>query len=385
MAQVNETKSTADELTVHKKLVVDNDIEVKKALTNGTNSIRVPDIASKSYADNAKDSAIEEANNYTDENLNNYYTKSASYNVYASGPYEFVKVLDNSKLSNISIDGESGYSSTTTCTVTSKSTLWKNKQDNTYKIIADFGSTDANCSLTANKLQVASSITFGYKWRYPKVYFSRCCPNAASQLSAWYNSGSGPRWGGSNLTGQCLLKPFSSTSVLNGNGLIVPSVIYNGANGPVISTLITELDTNNSSSLTTIGFNYHIEILTSATTLLQICASNITDAYSGTYVDGAITYYYFSQFGIYNPNAVAVTCTYKLSGASMLSSTGAISTLTETTKTVTIAANSSAYIYPSTYGYTTTKGFANTSRYGITLSASFTANGETVSANRNSY
>lgn len=385
MAQNYETKSAADTLIVNKKLVVDNDLQVNKTLTDGTNSIRVPDIASKSYVDDAKDSAIEDANSYTDENLNNYYTKSASYNVYAPGPYEFVKVLDNSKLSNISIDGESGYSSTTTCTVTSKSTLWKNKQNGAYKIIADFGSTDANCSLTANKLQVASTITFGYKWRYPKVYFSRCCPNAASQLSAWYNSGSGPKWGGSNLTGQCLLTPSNGASVLNGNGLIVPSVIYNGSNGPVISTLITELDTNNSSSLSTIGFNYHIEILTSATTLLQIGASNITDTYSGTYVDGATTYYYFSQFGIYNPNAVAVTCTYKLSGASLLSSTGTISTLTTVAKTVTIAANSYAYIYPSTYGYTSAKGFANTSRYGITMSASFTANGETVSVNKNSY
>lgn len=196
MAQKNETKSTADTLTVDKKLLVDNDIEVTKTLTDGTNSITVANIASKSYVDNAKDSAIEDANSYTDENLNNYYTKSASYNVYASGPYTFVKVLDNSKLSNISIDGEDGYSSTTTCTVTSKSTLWKNKQDNTYKIIADFGSTDASCSLTANKLTFASIATIGYKWRYPKVYFSRCCPNAASQLSVWYNNGSGPKWGG---------------------------------------------------------------------------------------------------------------------------------------------------------------------------------------------
>lgn len=268
MAQKNETKSTADTLTIEKKLVVDNDVQINKTITDGTNSIAVANIATKSAVSDAKDSAVEEANNYTDENLNNYYTKSASYNVYAPGPYEFVKVLDNSKLSNITIDGESGYSSTTTCTVTSKSTLWKNKQDGTYKIVADFSSTDASCSLTANALKVTSVITFGYKWRYPKVYFSRCCPNAASQLKAWYNSGSGSKWGYSNLTGQCLFTPSNGASVLNGNGLVIPSVIYTGADGPVISTFITELDTANSSSLATMGFNYHIEILTSATTLI---------------------------------------------------------------------------------------------------------------------
>lgn len=184
MAQANETKSTADSLIVEKKLIVDNDIQITKSITDGTNSVAVANIATKSQVSDAKDSAIEEANTYTDENLNNYYTKAASYNVYAPGPYEFVKILDNSKLSNISIEGESGYSSTTTCTVTSKSTLWKNKQDGTYKIIADFSSTDASCSLTANPLKVGTIATIGYKWRYPKVYFSRCCPNAASQLSA---------------------------------------------------------------------------------------------------------------------------------------------------------------------------------------------------------
>jgi hypothetical protein len=369
-----------------KKLVVDNDVQINSRLTDGSSSMSVGLIATLSALSVAKDSAIEEANNYTDENLNNYYTKSASYNVYAPGPYEFVKILDNSKLSDIAIEGESGYSSSTTCTVTSKSTLWKNKQDGTYKIIADFSSTDASCSLTANPLKVGSIATIGYKWRYPKVYFSRCCPNAASQLTAWYNGGSGPKWGSSNLTGQCLLTPSNGASVLNGNGLIIPSVIYTGSNGPVIGTLITELDTANSSALATIGFNYHIEMLTSATKLLQIATSNITDAYVGTYTSGATTYYYFSQFSIYNPNPVAVTCTYKLSGASILSSSGSITTLTAINKTITIAANSSATIYPSTYGYTAYKGFASTSRYGITMSTSFAANGETTSTvNRNSY
>lgn len=225
------------------------------------------DVATKSYVDNVQLSAVEEANTYTDENLNNYYNKTAANNAFAEGPYKFVKVLDNSIINNTPLTPDINIGiveSSVSATVTYKAVLWKNSIDNTYKITMDIKSTSmTSCTLKPKALKIAL-VNYASTWRVPTVYMKNICANAMSQMSKW---GVANCWV-SNLSGRCLRDETTNIGKLNANGL--EQVIVNGMDNTNIclALMLSEFDTDHvSDNLPIKGFSYHVELLTSKTTL----------------------------------------------------------------------------------------------------------------------
>lgn len=225
------------------------------------------DVATKDYVDNGQLSAVEEANTYTDENLNNYYNKTAANNAFAEGPYKFVKVLDNSIVNNTPLTPDINIGiveSSVSATVTYKAVLWKNSIDNTYKITMDIKSTSmTSCTLKPKALKIAL-VNYASTWRVPTVYMKNICANAMSQMSKW---GVANCWV-SNLSGRCLRDETTNIGKLNANGL--EQVIVNGMDNTNIclAVMLAEFDTDHvSDNLPIKGFSYHVELLTSKTTL----------------------------------------------------------------------------------------------------------------------
>lgn len=228
---------------------------------------KVGTLALTSDVSDAQLSAVEEANTYTDENLNNYYNKPSANNVFAEGPYKFVKVLDNSRAYNTPLIPDINIGiveSSVSATVTYKAVLWKNSIDNTYKITMDIESTSmTSCTLKPKPLRIAA-VKYASTWRVPTVYMKNICVNAMSQMSKW---GVANCWV-SNLSGRCLRDETTNIGKLNSNGL--EQVIVNGMDNTNIclAVILAEFDTDHvSDNLPIKGFSYHVELLTNKTSL----------------------------------------------------------------------------------------------------------------------
>lgn len=226
--------------------------------------------ATKTYVDDSASNAIEEAIQYTDSTLNNYYNKAGSNNLFAEGPYTFTQVLDSGSSVNSTLvpDINMGIvESSVTAKVTAKSVLWRNKVDNTYKITMDLycSSLSPSCTLKPKKIGLTKLTSYASAWRMPSVYTIYSCPNAANLLTNWGVN----NWWVSNLTGCAFTDMTTNIGLLNGDGWGSPSILGKATNGNLaVSYTFIEADTDHiSNNLSVFGFRYHIEIITTKTTL----------------------------------------------------------------------------------------------------------------------
>lgn len=226
-------------------------------------------LALTSYVDNAKESAVEDSNNYTDGMLNNYFNRTAANDVFSEGPYVFVKILDKSVVNSTPLVPDPNMriiESSVTAKVTFKAVLWRNSIDNTYKITMDLycSSLSPSCTLKPKQLKLALT-AYASAWRMPSVNTVYCCAAASSQLASWGYA----NWWVSNLTGIAFTDMTTNIGVLNGTGLGAPSVLGKGSNGNLtICYTFVETDTDHKNdNLSVYGFRYHVEIITNKTTL----------------------------------------------------------------------------------------------------------------------
>jgi hypothetical protein len=226
--------------------------------------------ATKTYVDDSTSNAVDEAEQYTNTNLNNYYNKAASSNVFAEGPYVFVKVLDSGSSVNSTLvpDINMGIvESSVTAKVTAKSVLWRNTVDNTYKITMDLycSSLSPSCTLKPKKIGLTKLTSYASAWRIPAVDTLYSCPTASNQLISWGIN----NWWVSNLTGCAFTDMATNIGLLNGDGWGSPSILGKGTNGDLaVAYTFIEADTDHiSDNLSVYGFRYHIEIITAKTTL----------------------------------------------------------------------------------------------------------------------
>ncbi len=187
----------------------------------------------------------------------------------SSGPYVFVKVLDENVVNSAPLVPDKNIGiveSSVTAKVTYKSILWRNTVDNTYKITMDFfcSSLSPSCTLKPKALKVAL-VSYGSTWRMPTFYSGDACYIATAQLRSW-----GSNCWVSNLTGQVFTNMFTNIGVMNANGAGYPMINYrNITNGNLGMTFgLIEADTDHvSDNLPVYGFRYHVEVVTSKTTL----------------------------------------------------------------------------------------------------------------------
>ena len=226
----------------------------------------VSKLVKKADLDSAIGNAVEEANNYTDGNLNNYFTKTATANALAAGSYKFVKVIEQRMVTaTLHPDSNAGIVETSlTATVTLKSVLWQNTQDKTYKIAVDVQSVAmSSCTMKPKAMQLVLT-TFGSQWRFPIIWLSQIWDKTATQLQSWGVSS----WWATNLTGGCFTDQSTNIGVVNGNGVCLPMFVGKAANSVSISTTLIELDTDHKDdNLPAYGFYYHFDILTNKTSL----------------------------------------------------------------------------------------------------------------------
>lgn len=186
----------------------------------------------------------------------------------SSGPYVFVKILDESVVNSAPLVPDTNIGiveSSVTAKVTFKSILWRNTVDNTYKITMDFfcSSLSPSCTLKPKAIKVAL-ISYGSTWRMPTFYSGHACTMATLQLKNW-----GLNWWVSTLTGQVFTDMTTNIAIMNGNGTGYPMINYRDLKGNLGITFgFIEADTDHvSDNLPVYGFRYHVEVVTSKTTL----------------------------------------------------------------------------------------------------------------------
>lgn len=216
----------------------------------------------------AQSSAVEEANTYTDENLNNYYNKTVTNNIFVEGPYQFNRVLDKSVVNDTPLvpDVNMGIAeSSVTAKVTYKAVLWKNSIDGTYKITMDLysSSLSPSCTLKPKAVKIGL-ISYASAWRMPSVYTGNCCANATALMRKWGAS----NWRIGEISGTCFTATNTNIGILNANG--ISQAFCNSSDDGNISLTVSlmEMDTDHTSdNLPVYGFKYHVEVVSNQTTL----------------------------------------------------------------------------------------------------------------------